>query len=131
MVGRYGKPVWIECECGKKHLVLEAEAGEIPVGAPRLWHVVRHPVEGWMWPDEHSRSVGVSIPVGTRLRYDQRDFDSTWHQEGWDRFRVLDGPLAGTCVYVSAGMPGGHMADGIAPVTEAQDPTRSPGEPTQ
>lgn len=106
MVGRYGTPVWVECECGQRHLVLEAEVGELVTpDAPRMWRVVTPFAD-----------AGLEIPAGTLLHYDQRDYDSSWHHWGWDRFRVLDGPFAGTCVTVPVPMPASPVSADLAPV---------------
>lgn len=41
MVGRYGTQVWVDCECGQRHVLLEAEVGELVApDAPRTWRVV-------------------------------------------------------------------------------------------
>lgn len=106
MVGRYGTPVWVDRECGKRHLVIEAEVGElVTADAPRTWRVV-----------VPFRDAEAEIPTGTLLRYDQRDYDSSLRHVGWDRFRVLDGPLAGICVTVHVPMPASPVSADLAPV---------------
>ena len=56
MDGRCGTPVWVECDCGQGHVLLEAEVGELVTpDAPRRWRVVVPFLD-----------AGAEIPAGTR-----------------------------------------------------------------
>ena len=87
-------------------MLLEAEVGELVTpDVPRTWRVVVPFLD-----------AGAEIPAGTLLRYDQRDYDSSWQHVGRDHFRVLDGPFAGTCVTVPVDMPASPVSADLTPV---------------
>ena len=113
MVGRYGTPVALECECGRTHTIWEAEVGE-RADPCRIWRVTVPVLHAST--DMFAPSKLVDVVQGSVLRYDQRDYHSSWRHEGWDRFRVLDGPFAGTCVTVLASMPGSPVSAELAAV---------------
>lgn len=94
--------------CGHAHGLSERMPGDRQAdwpgsnpGGPRLWRVAG-PVEARRsehGPDEPAEMV--QVPPGTTLRYDQHDElhpgDPMFDRQ-WDRFAVLDGPLAGQCL---------------------------------
>jgi hypothetical protein len=99
-------------ECGHQHPLLFAASGD-RADSHRIWVVAADgfaPQEaGWPWGD------AIALPRGTRLRYDQRDYDSSWRMEAWDRFCVLDGPDAGRCVFIGNPNVGGPVEDDEPP----------------
>ena len=94
--------------CGHEHALLFADPGE-RADKRQVWVVVGErfaPHEaGWPWGEP------IPLPRGTRLRYDQRDYDRSWRMEGWDRFCILDGPDTGRCVFLGNPNCGGPVED--------------------
>ena len=94
--------------CGHEHALLFADPGE-RADKRQVWVVVGErfaPHEaGWPWGEP------IPLPRGTRLRYDQRDYDRSWRMECWDRFCILDGPDMGRCVFLGNPNCGGPVED--------------------
>jgi hypothetical protein len=104
--------------CHHVHALLFGNPGELVSGASRVWRVA---VDGFE-PREADWPWGPPIPLtrGTRLRYDQRDYDKSWRHESWDRFCILDGEHAGRCVFISGGSEGSPVANGSRDIVPIQ-----------
>lgn len=108
---RTGPLAMIETSCVHEHPLLFAERGELAGGHrdPSLWRVA---VDGFVSePLPFAGGEQVALARGTRLRYQQRDYDRSWRHEGWDRFLVVGGEHVGTCVIIMVDMPGSPVAN--------------------
>ena len=102
--------------CRHEHPLVGASDGERrPVDAPRVWRVRDDGIVGTT-SQTFPTGDAVRLEAGTLLRYDQRDYDPWWRHEGWDRFLVLDGPWAGTCVCIFVSMPASPVSSGLEPL---------------
>lgn len=112
--------------CGHEHELVGAAPGErLPDDAPRLWRVGGGGLVATLC-SAYPNGPEVRLEPATRLRYDQRDYDASWRHEGWDRFLVLDGAHAGSCVCVRVPMPASPVAGGIEPAPAHGAPPESP-----
>ncbi len=103
--------------CGHDHELVGAARGErFPDEAPRLWRVGDAGIVATLYL-AYPNGPGVRLEPGTQLRYDQRDYDALWRHEGWDRFLVLDGARAGSCVCVPVPMPSSPVSSDIEPMS--------------